>query len=94
MDKDLSTLISLVSAIVSLASFFGLFYKMKYQLEQLEKKQSDFLESLSDLVHLTYENRDDITALKIHQQEMKETLHELKGASDGKEARQYGTRSS
>lgn len=85
MNYDINTLISLFSAIISLASFFGLFYKMKYQLEQMEKKQEKFLESLADLVHITYENKDAITALQVHHQEMEKDIAELKGVHNGRE---------
>lgn len=39
MHIDINVMISLGSAIVSLGSLFGIFYKIKYQVEELEKKQ-------------------------------------------------------
>lgn len=39
MKIDINVLISLGSALITLSSLFGIFYKIKYQVEQLEKKQ-------------------------------------------------------
>lgn len=72
MDTTTQTLISLGSAVVSLASFFGLFYKMKYQIEQLEKKQDKH----NDLIERMYAVEKTTAIIQEQLKEMEEKVDE------------------
>lgn len=81
MNYDINTLISLFSAIISLASFFGLFYKMKYQLEQLEKKQDKHNSVIERMQTIEIA----INTLDIRQKNILAEIEELKGEKNGRE---------
>ncbi len=79
MHIDINVLISLGSAIVSLGSLFGIFYKMKYQIEQLEKKQDKH----NNLIERQYGVETSVEVLREMIDEIRKDVDELKGVKDG-----------
>ena len=79
MHIDINVMISLGSAIVSLGSLFGIFYKMKYQIEQLEKKQDKH----NNLIERQYGVETSVEVLREMIDEIRKDVEELKGVKDG-----------
>lgn len=80
--QNVNTLISLLNALVSVGSLFGLFYKMKYQLEALEKKTDKIADNIENAIEASQENKIEIEKIKVKQLEMEKDINELKGVKN------------
>lgn len=74
MHIDINVMISLGSAIVSLGSLFGIFYKIKYQVEELEKKQDKH----NNLIERQYGVETSVEVLREMINDLRADIDELK----------------
>ena len=71
---DINIIISIFSLVITLSALFGVFYKMKYQIEELteEQKKYNHLQERMAQAQLA------ITELDVNQQNIKQDIEEIK----------------
>jgi len=79
MKVDLNLLLQLIPTFVTLASIFGIYYKMKYQIEQLEKKQDKH----NSVIERQYAVESSVEVLREMIYEIRKDVDELKGVKNG-----------
>jgi len=74
MKMDINIIISIFSLVITLSALFGVFYKMKYQIEELteEQKKYNHLQERMAQAQLA------ITELDVNQQNIKQDIEEIK----------------
>ena len=74
MQLDINIIISIFSLVITLSALFGVFYKMKYQIEELteEQKKYNHLQERMAQAQLA------ITELDVNQQNIKQDIEEIK----------------
>lgn len=75
MQLDINIIISLFSLVITLSALFGVFYKMKYQIEELIEEQKKY----NNLQERFAEAELAITELKANQSNIREDIVEIKG---------------
>lgn len=71
---DINIIISLFSLVITLSALFGVFYKMKYQIEELTEEQKKY----NHLQERMAEAQLAITKLDTNQKNILEDIDELK----------------
>ena len=74
MKMDINIIISLFSLVITLSALFGVFYKMKYQIEELTEEQKKY----NHLQERMAEAQLAITKLDTNQKNILEDIDELK----------------
>lgn len=74
MQLDINIIISLFSLVITLSALFGVFYKMKYQIEELTEEQKKY----NHLQERMAEAQLAITKLDTNQKNILEDIDELK----------------
>lgn len=81
MQLDVNIIISLFSLVITLSALFGVFYKMKYQIEELTEEQKKY----NHLQERMAEARLAINTLDTNQKNILEDIEEIKKEiKDGK----------
>lgn len=74
MKMDINIIISLMSLVITLSALFGIFYKMKYQIEELTEEQKKY----NHLQERMAQAQLDITKLDTNQKNILQDIDELK----------------
>lgn len=81
MKMDINIIISIMSLVITLSALFGVFYKMKYQIEELTEEQKKY----NHLQERIAEAQLAITKLDTNQKNILQDIEELKAEiKDGK----------
>ena len=71
---DINIIISIFSLVITLSALFGVFYKMKYQIEELTEEQKKY----NHLQERVAKAQLAITELDVNQQNIKQDIEEIK----------------
>ena len=74
MQLDINIIISIFSLVITLSALFGVFYKMKYQIEELTEEQKKY----NHLQERVAKAQLAITELDVNQQNIKQDIEEIK----------------
>ena len=74
MKMDINIIISIFSLVITLSALFGVFYKMKYQIEELTEEQKKY----NHLQERMAEAQLAITKLDTNQKNILQDIEELK----------------
>jgi len=74
MKMDINIIISIFSLVITLSALFGVFYKMKYQIEELTEEQKKY----NHLQERVAKAQLAITELDVNQQNIKQDIEEIK----------------
>ena len=74
MKLDINIIISLFSLVITLSALFGIFYKMKYQIEELTEEQKKY----NHLQERMAEAQLAITKLDTNQKNILDDIEEMK----------------
>ena len=71
---DINIIISIFSLVITLSALFGVFYKMKYQIEELTEEQKKY----NHLQERVAKAQLAITELDVNQKNIKQDIEEIK----------------
>ena len=74
MKMDINIIISLFSLVITLSALFGVFYKMKYQIEELTEEQKKYNHIQERLAKAQLA----ITELDVNQKNIMQDIEEIK----------------